>query len=54
MPPQIRYKRMAPSILLRDEDPVKVENNEVEFDASDLDNDVDLSGLDADKETTVW
>ncbi|CAM9625033.1 unnamed protein product [Ectocarpus sp. 8 AP-2014] len=52
----VRYKTMAPSIILRNEAEVSVTDTQpsVQFSGTALDNDVDLSGLSADSPVITW
>ncbi|CAM9967440.1 unnamed protein product [Ectocarpus sp. 12 AP-2014] len=52
----VRYKTMAPSIILRGEEEVSITGDELslEFSGSDLDDDVDLSGLSAESPIIIW
>ncbi|CAM9507739.1 unnamed protein product [Ectocarpus fasciculatus] len=52
----VRYKTMAPSIILRDEAETSITATQpsVEFSGTTLDNDVDLSGLSAESAVIVW
>lgn len=56
---QIRYSKMAPSILLRLEDEVTVSSGADDeiaatFGSAALDTDVDLGGLSEDSAVVVW
>ena len=57
--PQVRYSKMAPSILLRLEDEVSVSSSgsgeiSATFGSAALDTDIDLGGLSADSAVVVW
>lgn len=52
---QVRYKTMAPSILLRDEEmAILTDSSVVANFGGALDHDVDLSGLAEDTPVTIW
>ena len=55
---QVRYKTMAPSILLQDETEFSATTEgglaTKTFSGADLDNDVDVSGLAEDASVTIW
>ena len=58
-PLQVRYTKMAPSILLRLEDEVTVSSSgsseiAATFGSAALDTDVDLGGLSTDSAVVVW
>ncbi|CAM9200961.1 unnamed protein product [Ectocarpus sp. 4 AP-2014] len=52
----VRYRTMAPSIILRNEAEVSITDTQpsVQFSGTTLDNDVDLSGLSADSPVIAW
>ena len=53
---QVRYKTMAPSILLRDEVEASITDGQLTavFSGTALDNDVDLTGLAGDVPVIIW
>ncbi|CAN0163453.1 unnamed protein product [Ectocarpus fasciculatus] len=52
----VRYKTMAPSIILRDEAEASITDTQrsVQFSGNSLDNDVDLSGLSDESPVIIW